>query len=166
MPSYENFFLGTDRAVVELELFQVSHQDFSKTHSFVRNAFGGVTVTLEDNSIVEFEYYPARIVPLNANQTLEQALSISLGDLGELFPREIDAVDAADGWSVKPEVTYRTYRSDDLTQPIFGPVVLEVPNVTFTKKGLTIEAKAKELNRLATGTIYDYDEFPGLRGYL
>ncbi len=166
MTNYEEFFLNTPTTVVELELFQISHSNFSGTLSFVRNAFGGVTVTLEDGKEQEFIYFPARIVPLSASEYLEQAISISLGDLGEELPKELDLIDAGDGWGEKPAVTYRTYRSDDLTQPLFGPIYLETSNVAFDKLNVTIDARAKELNLLATGATYTYEDFPGLAGYL
>jgi hypothetical protein len=66
----------------------------------------------------------------------------------------------------KPTVTYRTYRSDDLSAPMFGPVVMEIQAIAMTRQGSSFEAKAPSLNVSRTGETYTIDRFPGLRGFL
>ena len=71
-----------------------------------------------------------------------------------------------DGFSEKPRVVYRTYRSDDLTRPLFGPIVLEVDSFAFNREGSTFTAKAPSLNINKTGELYRLERFPMLRGFL
>lgn len=166
MTTYSEFFLNSKSSVVQLELLEISHPNFTKTYRIVRNAVNGVTVTLEDTSIETFDYYPLRISGTETRENLDFSLKIDLGDLGEVLPPELDSVSSAGGYATKPIVKYRTYRSDDLTAPLFGPLVLEVKSFSFNREGSTFEAKAPSLNVNKTGELYKIDRFPMLRGFL
>lgn len=166
MSRYTEYFLSSRANVVQLELLEISHPAFSQVYRVVRNAREGVTVTLEDSSVQTFQYYPLRITNLGTRDTLDAGFKIELGDLGEVLPAELDAVAAAGGFSTKPVVKYRTYRSDDLTQPLFGPLVLEIRSIAFNKTGATFEAKAPSININRTGEVYRLDRFVTLRGFV
>jgi hypothetical protein len=166
MSEYSEFFLNSLSSVVQLELLEVTHPDFTQPYYIVRNAVNGVTVTLEDASVVDFVYYPLKITPIGTRENLDFGVRVDLGDLGEVLPVELDAVASAAGYDTKPTVKYRTYRSDDLTAPLYGPVVLEVENFSFTREGSSFEAKAPSLNINQTGEIYSFDRFPMLRGFI
>lgn len=166
MSVYTEFFLKSRSNVVQLELLEISHPDFTQVYRIVRNAAAGVTVTLETAVVAEFDYYPCRITSLGNRDDLDQAFRIDLGDLGEVLPLELDAVAEADGFATKPEVLYRTYRSDDLTQPLFGPLELEVQTFAFKAEGASFVARAPQLNEDTTGELYKLDRFPMLRGFL
>lgn len=66
----------------------------------------------------------------------------------------------------KPVLIYRTYRSDDLTAPLFGPERFEIDNMAFQKEGATLQCTAPRLNLNQTGEVYAMDRFPMLRGFL
>ena len=166
MSDYSEFFLNSLSSVVQLELLEITHPDFTQDYFIVRNAVNGVTVTLEDSTVQAFEYYPLKITPVGTRENLDFGVRVDLGDLGEVLPVELDAVALAAGYGTKPTVKYRTYRSDDLTAPLYGPVTLEVENFSFTRDGASFEAKAPSLNISETGERYSYDRFPMLRGYL
>lgn len=316
MPSYTQFFLNSSSRVVQLELIDIFHPNFSQRYRIVRNAINGVTVTLEDTTVGVFTYYPVRITPTGSSNDLDQTLQLVFGDLGQILPMEIDrllyqaaapalftdscfgvwtnasgiivaspfqigtgctvfvppgaaflsmgsnnnffggsgiwTVTFNDGttstpvfvhgwarpWSVtlnpsyafgtvgsiapdtfavvpgtllrlvttglagwsnnggggnpsqplpnpaygiepsnyialpmpasisKPIVLYRTYRSDDLTAPLVGPIKFEMDSVAFQKQGATIQCSARKLNLTATGELYTMDRFPMLRGFL
>ena len=166
MTTYAEFFLKSKSSVVQLETLEISHPNFTKVYRVVRNAVQGVTVTLENTSTATFDYYPLKIENAGVRDDLDQVLSISLGDLGEVLPKELDEVSSNDGFGTKPVVIYRTYRSDDLTRPLFGPVTLEVVSFAFNREGSSFEAKAPSLNINKTGEIYKLDRFPMLRGFL
>ncbi len=166
LETYKEFFLGSSSHVVELELLEISHPDFTQTYRKVRNARGGVTVTLEDSSVHTFDYAPMLIKQTETRDNLDYGFNITFGDLGEILPTEMDAVAAAGGFNVLPVVTYRAYRSDDLSAPMFGPVELEVQEFTFKEQGATFLAKAPSLNVSKTGESYTLDRFPMLRGFL
>ena len=126
----------------------------------------GVTVTLETEAQATFDYYPLRIENNGSRDDLDQSFTITLGDLGEVLPTELDGVASQDGFGEKPRVVYRTYRSDDLTRPLFGPVILEVESFAFNREGSTFTAKAPSLNINKTGELYLLERFPMLRGFL
>lgn len=166
MPTYAEFFLNSKSSVVQLETLEILHPDFTKVYRVVRNAVQGVTVTLENGSVQAFDYYPLKIENAGIRNDLDQSITINLGDLGEVLPKELDEVSSNNGFSVKPTVVYRTYRSDDLSRPLFGPVVLEVTTFSFNREGSSFEAKAPSLNVTKTGEVYKIDRFPMLRGFL
>lgn len=160
------FFFNTKANIVQLELLEISHPNFSTTYYIVRNKVGGVTVTHEDATSHAYIYYPLRITSQAAKDDLDSSLQIDLGDLGELFPTEIDNVVSASGFANKPVVKYRTYRSDDLTQPLSGPLILEAKRFSHNEQGLSFEASAPQVNVNKSGEIYYLDRFPMLRGFL
>jgi hypothetical protein len=166
MSDYSEFFLNCSAAIVELELIEVSHPDVEEVFRFCRNHVQGVTVTLEDASTAEFPYYPARISQTGVRDDLDQAVEITVGDLGEVLPAAFDAIRDADGFGTKPVVKYRTYRSDDLTAPLFGPWILEAKSFSHNKDGATFVAAAPSLNNNRTGELYRLPRFPMLRGAL
>lgn len=166
MSAYSEFFLNSRSSIVQLELIEISHPNFTKVYRVVRNAVQGITVTLETGATAAFDYYPLRVENNGAKDDLDQSFTITLGDLGEVLPKELDSVASANGFNVKPVVRYRTYRSDDLSRPLFGPIVLEVESFAFTREGSTFTAKAPSLNINKTGELYKLERFPMLRGFL
>lgn len=166
MSRYTEFFLNSKSSVVQLETLEISHPNFTKIYRVVRNAVEGITATLENGTSATFDYYPLQIENAGVRDDLDQSIKINLGDLGEVLPKELDEVSSSDGFGTKPVVIYRTYRSDDLTRPLFGPVTLEVSTFAFNREGSTFEAKAPSLNINKTGEIYSLDRFPMLRGFL
>lgn len=166
MPTYAEFFLNSKTSVVQLETLEILHPNFTKIYRIVRNAVEGVTLTLENGQLVTFDYYPLQIENAGVRDDLDQAIKINLGDLGEVLPKELDEVSSNNGFGTKPTVVYRTYRSDDLSRPLFGPVTLEVSSFAFNREGSTFEAKAPSLNVNKTGELYKLDRFPMLRGFL
>lgn len=166
MSAYSDFFLNCKSSVVQLELLEISHPNFTKIYRLVRNATNGVLVKLEDTLQYTFEYCPLRITATNEQDDLDQIFKIQLGDLGEIIPMELAAVANADGFRIKPILKYRTYRSDDLNNILYGPIILEVTSFTFNREGCLFDAKAPSLNIAKTGEIYTLERFPMLRGML
>lgn len=171
MPDYNAYFLGSKASVVYLETVQISHPSFSRTYWLVRNAIGGIVANLEAaapyfGAAQAFEYYPLRLRPMGASDDLEQAIQVDLGDLGEVVPKELDAIEAAGTMRIKPELRYRAYRSDDLTAPLAGPLRLEIADLSSNQDGSSFEARAPSLNINRTGELYRLERFPMLRGYL
>ena len=165
MPSSAlTFFLNSSRADVHLELVEISHSAFTQVYRRVRNHTDGVTVTLETAEEAEFSWYPLEITQLADMADLDTGIRIDFGDLGEVLPRELDAVAEADAFDEKPSVVYRVYRSQDLTTPMIGPVNLEATTFAFTDEGASFEASAPYVNRNRTGETYNLTRFPMLRG--
>ncbi|RTL04407.1 DUF1833 domain-containing protein [Candidatus Dependentiae bacterium] len=166
MSNYYDYFLNSNSSVIHIELLEISHSAFTQTYRIVRNMTSGVTVTTEEAEDHFFQYYPLKVTPLSSNDDLDQAIKITLGDLGEILPKELDNIFNDLNFTEKPTVKYRVYRSDDLTQPLVGPLLLEVQTFNFNKEGSVFEAKAPSLNVNTTGELYNLTRFPMLRGFL
>jgi hypothetical protein len=167
MSAYAEYFLNSRSSIVQLELIELTHPNFTQDYRIVRNHRDGVIVDLsEDELAVPFLYYPASVEQLGARDDLDAAIRINLGDVGETVPLEIDAVADAGGFMTKPSVRYWAYRSDDLTAPIYGPLTLEVPSFNLTGEGASFEARAPALNSAKTGERLTLDRFPMQRGFL
>lgn len=166
MSEYSEFFFRSASRVVQLECLEISHPDFSKIYRVVRNAAKGVVVRYEDGILYQHEYYPLKSSKQGSRGDLDQGIQIILGDLGEVLPVELERVRVAGGFSVKPVVKYRTFRSDNLNSALLGPVVLEVSTFSSDRDGTTFEAKAPTLSSGRTGEVYSLDRFQGLRGLL
>lgn len=67
---------------------------------------------------------------------------------------------------VKPTVRYRTFRSDDPSHPIFGPITLELASIASNSEGSAFEARAPRTSINRTGLNYDMITFPMLRGFV
>lgn len=166
MSEYSEFFLNSKSSVVQLETMEISHPNFLETFYIVRNATNGITVKLEDDAYHFFRYAPVRVSASNEKDDLDQIIKVEFGDLGEIVPPNLDAIEAASSFYIKPILKYRTFRSDNLETALFGPLILEIKTFTFTKDGCAFEAKAPSLNINKTGEIYSLDRFKMLRSLL
>lgn len=166
MSDLSEYFLKSKSSVVLFDTLEISHPNFSKTYRVVRNAIGGLTATLETALEVEFEYYPLRITKGEMRDDLNFSLQIDFGDLGEIIPLELDRISEADGFGTKVTVTYRQFRSDDLSAPIEGPHVLEADAFAQSPVTCAFKAQAPQVNLIRTGEVYDVDRFQMLRGFL
>lgn len=161
-----DFYFGAPRSVRKLECIEMSHPNMSKVYRIVRNATKGVTVMHEDGKWYPYEYYPLRIASLGLSSDLESGVRVDLGDVGTIIPWEIDRIRKAGGMLTKPTIKYRTYRDDNLTTIMDGPMVLEAVNISRDRSGASYQAKAPSLNNTVTGEVYDLDRFFTLRGFL
>lgn len=166
MPNAAEYFLGSSAAVVQLELLEISHPNFTQVYRKVRNHSEGVTVTLENGQQASFDYLPMNIKNMGARSDLDAGFNIDFGDLGEVVPTEVAAIMAADGMEIKPTVIYRAYRSDDLTAPMIGPLRFEAKSFAFTKEGAQFQAAAPYVNLNRTGQLYSLTVFPMLAGFV
>lgn len=166
MSAYLEFFLNAPSRIVQLETISIYHPSFSKTYYIVRNARLGIRARLESSAYVDFEYYPLAINKAGSNGTLDQVFKITLGDLGDLIPKEIDRCVADDTLNIKPDLVYRAYRSDDLDTILVGPIRLQISEIPMTREGAAFEAKPHVVNMTTTGELYTLERFPGLRGFL
>ena len=162
-PAYAAFFFNSLSSVVLLETIEISHPSFAQVHRAVRNASKGLTATLETAATVEFLYYPMEINMGELRNNLDQSLTVAFGDLGDVLHDELDEVSDDDTYSTKPVLIYRTYRSDDLSEPI-EVLTLEIFSTAFNKDKVLLEAGAPRVNIHKTGLIQSFDNYPTLRG--
>lgn len=166
MSAYSEFFFSAPRSVVQLQLLEISHPSFSQTFYKVRNARLGVTVTHEDATVHDYDYLPMKITQADSRDDLDNGINVQFGDLGEILPKELDRVFQDSTYDTPPTVKYRVYRSDDLTQPLYGPLTLQIRSVSQDENGASFEAKPPRLNFNRTGKLYTIADFPMLRGFL
>ena len=168
-----SYFLNSKSNVIQYETIQIKHPNFvgtlNNSYWIVRNNSEGLTAILEpdapgNGATVTFDYYPLQISLGETRDNLDFNLEIVLGDLGEVLPTELANVLAADDMHTKPIFRYRTFRSDDLTQPLYGPVELEIRTFNFDKRGVTFKAEARKFNRRGTGLLYRIVDIPMLAG--
>lgn len=165
MSDYTEFFLNGNGGTVALDCFELTHPNFTTSHRLVRNAVNGVTVTHDGGSKV-YRYCGMKLDFGGSRADLDNTLTITLGDVGEELQSELDSIAASDGFSTRPVINYRVYRSDVLSAPMYGPIKLEVTKVAYTVEGAALEASATSLNVSKTGEIYTLARFPMLRGFL
>jgi len=165
MSQYSKFFLNSKSSIVLVECVELSHPGFSTTHRVVRNVTAGVTVTHEDDLVFEYTYYPLTIRQKGSLEDLDFGIEIEFGDLDGLLQDEIATLTDY-GLDEKPICNFRQYRSDNYSMPIYGPLVLEITELSFTKEGAQFEAVAPYRNVSSTGELYTLNKFPMLRGLL
>ena len=152
------WLVSAPRGVAEYETVEISHSDFSQTYYLVRNKTDGYTV-----GGVTYQYCPM-IVKLPDNKAdLDQVIQLTLGDLNQTIATEIANISALN--EEDPLLIYRSYNSST-DAVIEGPITLKITGVAFVKQGSTITAEAKSFNVSPTGTLYTYDRFPMLRGFI
>lgn len=176
MSEISEFIFARHPAVVQLQLIELSHPNFSATYRFVRNCPVGVKAMHEDDTGPHnYAYLPMQIKTLGTTNSLDQQMEITIGDVGKILPTEIGLISDSNGFQTKPELVYREYRSDEITlndgdivliAPMFGPLTLEINALAFNKQGCVFTAKPPQFNRTRTGEIYDVGRFPMLVGFV
>lgn len=159
-----NYFLNSKSNVGQLDCIELSHPSFDRTYYLVKNHLKGFNATLENGNTVFFEYVPMQVSLGTVKDNLDQTIDITLGDLGEIVAKELRKLRRIKGKLEKPKFVYRTYRSDDFSRPLYGPIKLSVVDFQLMKTGCSFQAKADSLNVVKTGELYDLRRFPMLKG--
>lgn len=182
MSLYTQYYYTASQVVAEIDLIEIQHPRFNPTvFRLVRNYSDqqlsttdlqglpkrGVIVMHEGAAgPFEYEYMPLKIERMGSGNDLDQAMRITLGDLGDILPLQLSLVDAANSRNIKPILRYRAYRSDDLTQPMTTtPAVMQIDKIAFNKTGCSFEAVAPYLNATRTGIIYDTKRFKTMKAF-
>lgn len=165
MSNLSEFFFGNSK-IIQYETLEITHNGFTQPYYLVRNNTLGIQATTEEPAVRDFAYYPMRITPNNARDNLDFGLTIDFGDLGDVLATELASLRAAGQLTTKPQVIYRTYRSDDLQNVLYGPLKLEITAINFNAQGATFEANAPVVSIHGTGEVYSIGRFPTLKGFL
>lgn len=166
MTNLYKYFLASTGDVVQLECVEISHPNFSQVYRIIRNATHGISVYHETGELVHYDYVPVTLAMSGLSNDLDFSLSVNLGDLGSTLTKEYANLHATDTFKIKPKLFYRAYRSDDLSRPMVGPLILEISMMNFNREGTSFEASAPKLSINKTGEAYATDRFEGLRGFL
>ncbi len=108
------FFFAAHPAVVQLQTIEITHPNFTTPFRFVRNDPNGIRAFVEgDLGPFVFQYLPMEIKTLGTSSSLDQAMEITLGDLGTIIPTQLQIISDENGFQTKPVIVYREYRSDE-----------------------------------------------------
>ena len=154
-----DFFFNTRESVVEYETLILQHPNFSQPYFLVRNKSPSLTTVHGPNT---YDYLPMTIKPLASQTDMDQEIEVTLGDLGEVIAAELENIAEANGFNIKPQCTYATFRSDDTSARMFGPIDMNLDAVSLSKDGAAFKAKSTNFNVNTTGEIYDTTRFPML----
>jgi len=160
------FFLNTDASIFEYETLEIDHTNMAAPIYLVRNNRYGLTATLETAAEVTFVYVPMKVTRASLRGDMDSSMKFALGDLGEIIPDQLDAIRTAGGLGEKPTVKFRTFRSDDLSAPFFGPITLEMRSLPRSGDGAAFDASPPRLNLSRTGIRYAIADQPQLRALL
>lgn len=158
----EEYLFATQPAYL-IECIEIKHSLWENPLRYVTNMADGVSVG-HDSSYFNYEYVPLQIDKGSSSDDLDQSLSITIGDLGDIVPDLIDQILDA-GSTERPQVTYRAYSSLDLSQPILVIDHLEVTDQSSDYQGTTFNAEAPKLNAVGTGLLFTKANFPTLIGF-
>ncbi len=162
---FVGFFFGSQN-VPQFDTLEITHPSFSKAWYLVRNNTYGLDAKLETGVAVQFEWCPMRLSSLEDFGSLDYGMNVTLGELGEILPEELERARAADTLRIRPTVIYRAYRADQLDRPMIGPIRLEAQAISRTREGAAFDAVAPSLNVSVTGELYRTDRFEMLLGFL
>lgn len=167
----KDFHLDTAPSVALLETLEINHSLWSKPIRIVTNHSDGVNVVLETGENAFFEFAPLLINKGSTSDDLDQSLSITLGDLGEIVPPLLQIIRNAKS-DEKPEVIYRAYAFDVVSmslvkdKPIDIVKGLKIGKMNRNHEATTFEAKTTDKNTVKTGKTFNMLDYPDLKGLL
>lgn len=147
-----------------IECIEISHPNWPSVLRYVINSTESMILTHEDGQSFEYTYAPVNITRAADEDTLEQELSFTLGDVGETVPELIDLI-IHDEVIELPLVSYRAYLIGQYQSPIFVARHLELESVTRDWQGTRGESKAPGLNDNGNGEVYSASTDPSLIGF-
>lgn len=167
-----DFFFAASASVIEYETIEITHPELSKSYRAVNNKAGGLVAQIEGGATVSFDHGGFSVDRDGARTDLDQDYRLTVGkfsdsDGDDALAAEIDRIAAADGFSTMPSAIYRTFRSDDLSAPMFGPVALQITQIDRDSKGaarLTLRAPWSDIGEC--GEFATAERFPQLRALL
>lgn len=164
----EEFFLKGRKDVVYVETVEITHPEFSQPLRIVRNVTTGWRAKLYDTAAErsEFVYFPLSLEMGSSKTDLDQSLTITVGDLGEVLPKELERVMENDGMEVKPWLIFRCYASNDPDKVLFGPINLQIDSFNYDERGTSFVANAPNANKARTGEVYSTTRFPFIKSLL
>lgn len=126
MSALSEYFFKAPPAAVRLQLLEISHPNIDTFRVVRNNIKGPINVKHEDDEVVEYEHYPLRIEEIGSDNSLDQEIRITLGDLGQILPTQLDLISEANNMNTKPVLKYREYLSNS-----YGMLPLGLPNWLF-----------------------------------
>lgn len=160
--------LDCSPSIAVLETLEVSHSEWSNPIRIVTNHADGVDAMLETGEVVHFEFAPLLINTGTTSDDLDQSLSITLGDLGEIVPPLIKQIRASDS-DEHPQVVNRQYAYDVTTMSFAKDKPIDIKRGLFVEQmsrdhqATTFDAKTPDKNTVATGRPYSPNYYTDLK---
>jgi hypothetical protein len=149
---------------VLLETLELSHPSWSQEYLLIRNDCLGRTLVTEEGP-KDFIFLPINLKRSADKGDLDKSVTVDLGDLGELIPREIERMEADDSLGVSPRLVYRGFSSVS-GDMVYGPLILEVKVGALGQSGARLEAGPKSVNTSRTGLSFTVETIPPIRAFL
>lgn len=156
---YAQFYLNSSGGVVLLECVELSHPSFPKVFRYVKNDMDGIIAGGQS-----YAYQPMSIKRNNVTNDLDQTLALTLADMDDEFAEAVAGIHSSTFSRIKPSCVFKSFRDDDLAEPMTQLQTLEVPTISKDSGGLvTFDAQAPQLNSVKTGRTYTVEDYPLLR---
>lgn len=162
LEKYEDYVLNNPVGERIVEVIEISHPDIEPI--YLAREPESLTVTLEDNSIVQTKGVNMVISRASSEDDLDEKFAFDIEDIYGEAQDILSNIEVNDNTSLN--IIYRLYMASDLTEISIGPYVLQVTNISFTKGRFSMQAESPSLVRSRTGELYTYDRFPMLRAFL
>lgn len=164
MTDLTEFHLDSSPAVVLLECIEIKHSLWPNPLRYVTNHADGIMVKHEDGLSYDYEFIPLQLKKGGTADNLDQSISITVADLGQVVPQLIKLIRDANS-EERPQAIYRAYMSSNLESPTHIIDGLEIEAMSRDQQATTFDAVAQRLNSVGTGRVYTVDEFPSLKGF-
>lgn len=157
--SADDFYLKATSGIARIDAIELSHPDFPTI--YLQNYDDEQDLPLVFDGLEHSHTYAQFEVGRgNSAPDLEQSFTINLYE-------EVDKInEILDTASHQNPITFRWrwYRSDDYSAPIETVESLVISNISFNQDGFTLSASAEPLNSVATGKMFNLEDYPMLRG--
>lgn len=158
------FHLNSSPSVSYFECIEISHSLWPFPLRYVTNNAYGLYVKHENSDESRYVYMPLKISKGATSDNLDQKISITTGDLGQVVPSLLKIIRDAES-DENPKVIYRSYMSTNLDKPLEVINGLEVEQSSRDYQGATFEAAAQRLNNTGTGLENNSDIFPSNKAF-
>lgn len=163
MSSELSFYLNVSGAISEIDCIEISHPTWTKPFLYTSFDEDGISLKHEDGTTHFYEYQDMQIEGSGVTNDLDQVLKITINDYDDTLIKAYENIQDREPVSVRR----RTYRDDDLSEPMRVIQTLDAVSMSKNAKGqVTFDAQAVELNSVKTGDTYSLERFPMLRGTL
>ncbi len=153
----EELLISEPASIMLIDAFSISHSSFTETQHIIRNYVptGRMEATLEDDSVVTFQYVPIRLQRALQSGTLNQEFSITFQDLNEII--QTQEMRIPNGNTERPIIQIRTFEYNRATQTVTsqveGPFVLRIDNIDYDGLGATVSAAPINTSQASTGVL-------------
>ena len=160
LPAIKEAFAVATANVAHLDTLEISHPFIAEPIRIVKNRTD-LMLTLETGDSVLFDGTAFRMALPPSGDNGLQELTISIDNVDRQVSDFLSSVKSS---SVPPQITYRPYLSNDLTEPQMDPpLVLFLSDAKVTVFEATGRASFADLiNKKFPTETYTRDRFPGL----